>query len=133
MQLRDRGGIVQKAASWSRRATEADEWRDQRRYCKTVIRMRYRRAFSLIPGMATNMETNARSHEASEISREDLYEQVWTTPINHLAEKFGVSGSYLARVCSALNVPRPPLGYWQKKAGKPHLALNCRPRCLAIN
>ncbi|MFC3321284.1 hypothetical protein [Mesorhizobium cantuariense] len=49
-------------------------------------------------------------------AREDLYEQVWATPINYLAEKFGVSGSYLARVCEALNVPRPPVGYWQKKA-----------------
>lgn len=66
--------------------------------------------------MALNMETEATSHEGSEISREDLYGQVWITPINHLAEKFGVSGSYLARVCSALNVPRPPAGYWQKKA-----------------
>lgn len=51
-----------------------------------------------------------------QLSREDLYEQVWTTPASHLAEKFGVSGSYLARVCAALNVPRPPVGYWQKKA-----------------
>ncbi|ESY01399.1 hypothetical protein [Mesorhizobium sp. LNJC405B00] len=58
----------------------------------------------------------APSLEAVETSREDLYEQVWATPINHLAEKFGVSGSYLARVCEALNVPRPPVGYWQKKA-----------------
>lgn len=50
------------------------------------------------------------------ISREDLYEQVWATPVNQLANEFGVSGSYLARVCEALNVPRPPVGYWQKKA-----------------
>ena len=49
-------------------------------------------------------------------SRESLYEQVWATPMNHLAETFGVSGSYLARVCEALNIPRPPVGYWQKKA-----------------
>lgn len=62
------------------------------------------------------MEPKAALPEAFEISREDLYEQVWATPINHLAEKFGVCGSYLARVCGALNVPRPPLGYWQKKA-----------------
>ncbi len=54
--------------------------------------------------------------QSSKISREDLYEQVWTTPINKLAEKFGVSGSYLARVCRALNVPRPPVGYWQQLA-----------------
>lgn len=54
--------------------------------------------------------------EKFEISREDLYDQVWGTPVNKLADKFGVSGSYLARVCEALNVPRPPAGYWQKKA-----------------
>lgn len=63
-----------------------------------------------------NMESKAALPEVPEISREDLYEQVWITPINHLAERFGVSGSYLARVCSALNVPRPPAGYWQKRA-----------------
>ena len=51
-----------------------------------------------------------------EISRQDLYEQVWATPVSKLAENFGVSGSYLARVCEALNVPRPPAGYWQKEA-----------------
>jgi hypothetical protein len=51
-----------------------------------------------------------------EIAREELYERVWVTPINHLAESFGVSGSYLARVCTTLNIPRPPVGYWQKKA-----------------
>ena len=54
--------------------------------------------------------------QGTEISREDLYEKIWATPIDRLAKEFGVSGSYLARVCSALNVPRPPVGYWQKKA-----------------
>lgn len=38
--------------------------------------------------------------------------------------RYGVSSSFLARVCSALNVPRPPRGYWAriefgKTAGKP--------------
>ncbi|MFC5393975.1 hypothetical protein [Bosea vestrisii] len=66
--------------------------------------------------MATNMETEIPTDKAGEISREDLYEQVWTTPINHLAAKFGITDFHLARVCSALNVPRPPAGYWQKKA-----------------
>ena len=67
--------------------------------------------------MTTNdVVPRAPSPKALEISREDLYEQAWATPINHLAEKFGVSGSYLARVCEALNVPRPPVGHWRKKA-----------------
>ena len=41
------------------------------------------------------------------ISREDLYELVWSMPMTKVAEKFSVSGSYMARVCSVLGVPRP--------------------------
>ena len=33
-----------------------------------------------------------------------------------IAERFDVSGSYLARVCTLLNVPRPERGYWAKLA-----------------
>ena len=62
------------------------------------------------------MTSVSQSPGKFEISRQDLYEQVWNTPANKLADKFGVSGSYLARVCDALRVPRPPVGYWQKLA-----------------
>ena len=56
------------------------------------------------------------------ITREDLYELVWSTPMIRAAEKFKVSGSYLARVCTELRGPRPERGYWAKLAvGKaPH-------------
>lgn len=50
------------------------------------------------------------------MTREDLYERVWATPINHLAEELGVNHYHLTRICEVLNVPRPPAGYWQKKA-----------------
>ncbi|MEA1015153.1 hypothetical protein [Sphingosinicella sp. LY1275] len=33
-----------------------------------------------------------------------------------IGERFNVSGTYLARVCAALNVPRPERGYWAKLA-----------------
>ena len=33
-----------------------------------------------------------------------------------VSEQFGVSGSYMARVCTILNVPRPSRGYWAKLA-----------------
>lgn len=36
--------------------------------------------------------------------------------MSKLAERFGVSGSYLARVCASLDVPRPERGYWAKLA-----------------
>lgn len=50
------------------------------------------------------------------ISREELYRLVWSEPMIKVAERFGVSGSYLARVCTVLNVPRPVRGYWSKLA-----------------
>ena len=52
--------------------------------------------------------------ETNVITREELYELVWSTPMIKVAEKFEVSGSYLARVCTELRVPRPERGYWAK-------------------
>lgn len=48
------------------------------------------------------------------VSRDELYRLVWSEPMTRIAERFGVSGSYLARVCTLLNVPRPERGYWSK-------------------
>jgi Asp-tRNA(Asn)/Glu-tRNA(Gln) amidotransferase C subunit len=50
------------------------------------------------------------------VSREELYELVWSMPMVKVAEKFNVSGSYMARICSILHVPRPERGYWAKLA-----------------
>lgn len=48
------------------------------------------------------------------VSREQLYELVWSEPMLRIGTRFGVSSSYMARVCTLLNVPRPGLGYWAK-------------------
>jgi hypothetical protein len=50
------------------------------------------------------------------ITREALYKLVWSEPMLKVAARFGVSSSYLARVCTLLNVPRPERGYWAKLA-----------------
>lgn len=50
------------------------------------------------------------------VSRDELYRLVWSEPMIRIAELFGVSGSYLARICTLLNVPRPARGYWAKLA-----------------
>ncbi len=50
------------------------------------------------------------------VSREELYQLVWSKPMIKVAEQLGVSGSYMARVCTVLNVPRPERGYWAKLA-----------------
>lgn len=48
------------------------------------------------------------------ITREQLYDLVWKEPMLKIAGRFGVSSSYLARVCTLMRVPRPQRGYWAK-------------------
>jgi hypothetical protein len=50
------------------------------------------------------------------VSRDELYRLVWSEPMIRIAKRFDVSGSYLARICTLLNVPRPERGYWAKEA-----------------
>lgn len=50
------------------------------------------------------------------LSREALYEMVWTEPSYFVAKKLGVSDSYLKRKCVSMGVPKPGLGYWAKVA-----------------
>lgn len=54
--------------------------------------------------------------EVPVVTREELYELVWSKAMLRVAEQFEVSSSYLARVCAALDVPRPERGYWAKMA-----------------
>lgn len=53
------------------------------------------------------------------VTRERLYELAWSEPMIRVGERFGVSSSYMARVCADLRVPRPGRGYWaQREFGK---------------
>lgn len=53
------------------------------------------------------------------ISRKDLYENVWSTPLTQLGKEFGVSDQAVGKACRRANIPRPGAGYWAKvKAGK---------------
>lgn len=48
------------------------------------------------------------------IHRNQLYKEIWKEPASKVADRYGISGSMIARVCKALNVPRPERGYWAK-------------------
>jgi len=50
------------------------------------------------------------------LTREELFDLVWTTPMSKLAARFGVSDVALAKVCVKLDIPRPSRGYWQQRA-----------------
>lgn len=53
--------------------------------------------------------------ESIHLTREELYEQVWTTPLVQLAKQYGISDVGLAKICKRLNIPHPGLGYWAKQ------------------
>jgi hypothetical protein len=50
------------------------------------------------------------------VSREELFKAVWLNPMTAVAKGFGVSSSFLSRVCERLRVPHPTRGYWAKLA-----------------
>lgn len=57
--------------------------------------------------------------ELANLTREQLYEKVWTTPGIKLAAEFGLSDVAIAKRCKKLEVPRPSRGYWAKlEAGR---------------
>lgn len=55
-----------------------------------------------------------------QLTRRQIYDLVWSKPLNKLATEFGLSDQGLAKACRRYDVPVPPVGYWQKLAyGKP--------------
>jgi hypothetical protein len=48
------------------------------------------------------------------ISREELYQKVWTLPLRKLAPEFGISDVGLAKLCKRHSIPLPGLGYWTR-------------------
>ena len=52
--------------------------------------------------------------ELGKLSREELFEKVWSKSGTKLSEELGVSDVAIAKRCKKLNVPRPPRGYWAK-------------------
>lgn len=48
------------------------------------------------------------------LTRQELYDLVWKTPMVKLATEFGISDNGLKKKCIKHNIPRPPMGYWLK-------------------
>jgi hypothetical protein len=65
-----------------------------------------------IPPAATPMQNIA----SVALTREQLYDMVWSEPIRTVAARYGLSDRGLAKVCIRLHVPVPGRGYWQQKA-----------------
>jgi hypothetical protein len=48
------------------------------------------------------------------LTRDELYQAIWSTPMRTLAKGYGISDVALAKICKRLEVPHPGLGYWSR-------------------
>ncbi len=46
------------------------------------------------------------------LTRKELFDLVWSKPIQHLAREFKLSDVGLAKTCKRYAIPRPERGYW---------------------
>jgi hypothetical protein len=51
---------------------------------------------------------------AFKITREQLYDLVWSEPLQRLGKQIGISDVALAKQCRSIDMPLPPTGYWNK-------------------
>lgn len=50
------------------------------------------------------------------LTREELYERVWSKPTIKIAAELGLSDVAVKKMCRRMNVPTPPRGYWARIA-----------------
>lgn len=68
------------------------------------------------------------------LTRSELYELVWTTPMKSAAEGLGLSPNGLAKICDRLLTPYPSRGYWSRppEARPPRPPLPAAPELDAV-
>ena len=49
------------------------------------------------------------------LTRAELYEKVWATPMRLVAKEFGLSDVGLSKICDKHNIPVPPRGHWRRE------------------
>jgi hypothetical protein len=52
--------------------------------------------------------------DSNRLSRQELYDRVWSTPLSKLGPELGLSGRGLAKRCAREGIPVPRRGYWEK-------------------
>lgn len=49
------------------------------------------------------------------LTREELFDRIWSEPVLRVSKALGLSGVGLAKLCRRQGIPVPPRGYWAKK------------------
>lgn len=72
------------------------------------------------------------------MTRQELYNLVWSKPMTHIAKEFGMSDVAVRKHCKRMDIPTPPVGYWMKlqygkKVRKPKLSSKTYPLDKKVN
>ena len=51
-----------------------------------------------------------------EVTREELFRQVWARPVMQVARDYGISNVALKKICKRHDIPVPGRGYWARRA-----------------
>jgi hypothetical protein len=54
------------------------------------------------------------NEQTIEVTRQRLYDQVWSKPLRQLTKEYGMSDVGLSKLCRRHNIPLPSAGYWMK-------------------
>ncbi|WP_281239963.1 hypothetical protein [Flavobacterium praedii] len=58
--------------------------------------------------------------ETNELTRKELYDIVWSTPVSKLTQEYALSNDGIKKLCKQFEIPMPDGGYWSKlKFNKP--------------
>lgn len=52
---------------------------------------------------------------STSLTRQQVYDAVWTEPVSVLAPRYGMSDRGLGKLCARHKIPVPPRGYWARK------------------
>jgi len=66
--------------------------------------------------VVSNRKAGLRKKKITWPSKENLTKMVWEKPTSSIAKELGVTDSAIGKKCKALGIPKPPRGYWAKKA-----------------
>lgn len=61
------------------------------------------------------------------LTREELYELVWSKPMTHVAKQLDVSDVMVGKLCKEKMVPKPPRGYWANLESENKVAIYVKP------
>lgn len=57
--------------------------------------------------------------KSTTLTRQELYDLVWSTPMTTLVKKYGIADTRLRKICSEMDIPLPKAGHWEKvRVGK---------------